>query len=47
MKYDANGALLETSIDGLPEPIRGKVRDIYVFDDSLYNVCSIRIQGLL
>ena len=45
MKYDANGALLETSIDGLPEPIRGKVRDIYVFDDSLMLVASDRLSA--
>lgn len=45
MKYDANGALLETSIDGLPEPIRGKVRDIYVFDDTLMLVASDRLSA--
>lgn len=45
MKYDANGALLESAIDGLPEPIRGKVRDIYVFDDCLMLVASDRLSA--
>lgn len=39
MKYDSNGALLATSIPGLPEPHRGKVRDIYDLGDSLL-VCG-------
>ena len=45
MKYDINGALLESAIDGLPEPIRGKVRDIYVFDDCLMLVASDRLSA--
>ena len=31
MRYDANGALLETEIPGLKPVHRGKVRDIYEF----------------
>ena len=35
MKYDSNGALLETDIPELPRPHRGKVRDVYDLGDSL------------
>ena len=35
MQYDHNGALLISQIPGLPEPRRGKVRDIYELEDSL------------
>lgn len=45
MKYDSNGALLETSIPGLPEPHRGKVRDIYDLGDSLLFVATDRISA--
>ncbi len=45
MKYDHNGALLESSIPGLPEPRRGKVRDIYDLGDSLLLVASDRLSA--
>ena len=45
MKYDSNGALLSTSIPGLPEPHRGKVRDIYDLGDSLLFVATDRISA--
>ena len=45
MKYDANGALLETEIPGLPPPHRGKVRDIYDLGDTLLFVATDRISA--
>jgi len=45
MKYDSNGALLETEIPGLPPPHRGKVRDIYDLGDSLLFVATDRISA--
>ncbi len=45
MKYDSNGALLATSIPGLLEPHRGKVRDIYDLGDSLLFVATDRISA--
>lgn len=45
MNYDANGALLNTSIPNLPEPKRGKVRDIYDLGDSLLFIASDRISA--
>ena len=45
MQYDANGALLQTVIPGLPEPKRGKVRDIFDLGDSLLMVASDRISA--
>lgn len=45
MKYDNNGALIESGIPGLPEPRRGKVRDIYDLGDSLLLVASDRISA--
>lgn len=45
MKYDSNGALLATLIPGLPEPHRGKVRDIYDLGDSLLFVATDRISA--
>lgn len=45
MKYDRNRALLQTSIPGLPEPRRGKVRDIYDLGDQLLLVASDRISA--
>ncbi len=45
MKYDSNGALLSTSIPGLAEPHRGKVRDIYDLGDSLLFVATDRISA--
>jgi len=45
MKYDANGALLNTEIPGFPEPARGKVRDIYDLGDSLLFIATDRISA--
>ena len=45
MKYDSNGALLSTTIPGLGEPHRGKVRDIYDLGDSLLFVATDRISA--
>jgi len=45
MKYDRNRALLESSIPGLPEPRRGKVRDIYDTGDALLMVATDRISA--
>lgn len=45
MNYDANGALLQTSIPNFPEPKRGKVRDIYDLGDSLLFIASDRLSA--
>ncbi len=45
MNYDANGALIQASIPNLPEPVRGKVRDIYDLGDSLLFIASDRISA--
>ena len=45
MKYDKNGALLETSIPGLPPPRSGKVRDVFDLGDSLLMVVTDRISA--
>ena len=45
MKYDANRALLESSLPGCPAPRRGKVRDLYDFGDSLLLVATDRISA--
>ena len=45
MKYDRNKALLETDMDGIPPPKRGKVRDIYDLGDSLLFVATDRISA--
>lgn len=45
MNYDRNGALIESAIAGLPEPNRGKVRDIYEFEDTLLLVASDRLSA--
>ena len=45
MKYDANGALITTQIDGLPEPRRGKVRDLYDLGDSLLLIATDRLSA--
>lgn len=45
MKYDANGALLETEIATLGAPHRGKVRDVYDLGDSLLFVATDRISA--
>jgi phosphoribosylaminoimidazole-succinocarboxamide synthase len=45
MKYDKNKALLQTEMDGIPQPRRGKVRDIYDMGDSLLFIASDRISA--
>ena len=45
MKYDKNGALLETRIPGLPDPKSGKVRDVFDLGDKLLMVVSDRISA--
>ena len=45
MKYDSNGALLETDIPELPRPHRGKVRDVYDLGDSLLFIATDRISA--
>lgn len=45
MKYDKNGALLSSTIPGLPEPARGKVRDVYDLGDALLMVATDRISA--
>ena len=45
MQYDRNNALLQSSIPGLPEPRRGKVRDIYDLGDELLLVASDRLSA--
>ncbi len=45
MKYDRNQALVASSIPGLPEPTRGKVRDVYDLGDTLLFVATDRISA--
>ena len=45
MKYDLNHALIESSIPGLPQPRRGKVRDIYDLGEALLLVATDRISA--
>ena len=45
MKYDKNHALLSSSIPGLPEPARGKVRDVYDLGDTLLFVATDRLSA--
>ena len=45
MKYDKNRALLSSSIPGLPEPKRGKVRDVYDLGDTLLFVATDRLSA--
>lgn len=45
MKYDKNKALLQTDMDGVPQPRRGKVRDIYDMGDSLLFIATDRISA--
>ncbi len=45
MKYDKNHALLSSSIEGLPPPARGKVRDVYDLGDSLLFVATDRLSA--
>ena len=45
MRYDANGALIETAIPGLPLINRGKVRDVYDLGDALLFVATDRLSA--
>ena len=45
MQYDRNHALLSSSIPGLPEPARGKVRDVYDLGDTLLFVATDRLSA--
>ena len=45
MRYDRNGALLETDIPALTDVRRGKVRDIYDLGDKLLFVATDRISA--
>ena len=45
MKYDSNKALLQTEMEGLPQPRRGKVRDIYDLGDSFLFIATDRISA--
>ena len=45
MIYDANGALLESVIPGVPMISRGKVRDIYDLGDALLFVATDRLSA--
>ncbi len=45
MKYDRNRALVQSEMDGFPQPRRGKVRDIYDLGESLLFVATDRISA--
>jgi len=45
MKYDKNNALVASAVPGLPEPKRGKVRDIYDLGDKLLLVATDRLSA--
>ena len=45
MRYDANGALIETAIPGIPLVNRGKVRDVYDLGDALLFVATDRLSA--
>ncbi len=45
MIYDKNGALVKSSVPGLTEPKRGKVRDLYDLGDRLLLVATDRISA--
>lgn len=45
MRYDANGALLETELPGIKLINRGKVRDIYDLGDALLFVATDRLSA--
>jgi phosphoribosylaminoimidazole-succinocarboxamide synthase len=45
MKYDANGALIQSEIKGVKLLNRGKVRDIYDLGDSLLFIASDRLSA--
>ena len=45
MKYDKNHALIDSAIPGLPQPRRGKVRDVYDLGDKMLLVATDRISA--
>ena len=45
MRYDANHALLETALEGVPLVNRGKVRDVYDLGDALLFVATDRLSA--
>ena len=45
MRYDANGALMETALPGIPLVNRGKVRDVYDLGDALLFVATDRLSA--
>ena len=45
MYYDSNQALVKSSIAGLPEPTRGKVRDMYDLGEHILMVATDRISA--
>lgn len=45
MRYDANGALMETELPGIPLVNRGKVRDVYDLGDALLFVATDRLSA--
>ena len=45
MRYDANGALIETALPGIPLLSRGKVRDVYDLGDALLFIATDRLSA--
>ena len=45
MQYDANGALMQTELPGIPLVNRGKVRDVYDLGDALLFVATDRLSA--
>jgi len=45
MKYDKNNALISSAVPGLPEPLHGKVRDLYDLGDKLLLVATDRLSA--
>lgn len=45
MQYDANGALMQTELPGIPLINRGKVRDVYDLGDALLFVATDRLSA--
>ena len=45
MRYDANGALIETALPGIPLLRRGKVRDVYDLGDALLFIATDRLSA--
>ena len=45
MRYDANGALIDTALPGIPLLSRGKVRDVYDLGDALLFIATDRLSA--